>query len=72
MRIIILVLLILISGCANMSEREKQTAWIVGSIIVTGAIISKSQKNETIIEQKCYAIEPPGFIYQVLCSGGRP
>ncbi len=68
MKIIILVLLILISGCANMSEREKQTAWIIGSVIVASVIISKSQKNEIIIEQKCYAIEPPGFIYQTLCQ----
>ena len=39
----LILLAVLLSGCANMSEREKQTVWIVaGAIVVTAIATSNS------------------------------
>ena len=44
--IIWLAILLPMLGCANMSEREKQTAWIVGGVVVAAIIISSSSSED--------------------------
>lgn len=38
--LLIIFLVLMLTACANMTERERQTAWIVGGIVVVGAAIS--------------------------------
>lgn len=49
----------LLSGCStiqNWSEQEKQTAWIVVSVLATGAIVANSHDGDTvIINNNCHA-----------------
>ena len=40
-----ILLLPLTTGCANMSSSEKQTAYIVGGLVVVAVIISTSDDN---------------------------
>lgn len=62
MRIIIgLLMTFMLLGCEtmgnainNMSEREKQTAVIVGGLLITGAIIANQQDGDTFITNNCH------------------
>ncbi len=42
-----LAILLLASGCANMTPGERQTAYIVGGIVVAGVIISASNGSDS-------------------------
>ena len=50
----IFIALISLTGCANMTERERQTAWIVAGIVVGAVIISESD-GDTVINEGCRA-----------------
>lgn len=39
-----------LTACANMTEREKQTAWIVGGVVVVGVVIALSASDDVPIE----------------------
>lgn len=51
--ITLLVALALLTGCANMTPREKQTTAIVGAVIV-GAIIISANDGPTHIDNGCH------------------
>ena len=54
-----LAILLLTTGCANMTPQEKQTAYIVGGIIVAGIIIAASQDSgSSTVDQNCYFTGP--------------
>jgi len=50
----ILSCVMILAGCANMTERQKQTSWIVAGVIV-GAVIISSGNGDTIVHNdvKC-------------------
>lgn len=54
-------------GCANMTEREKQTAWIVGGVVVAAVIISSSKGSSTVINdcKHSIVIHPDGSSDQI-------
>lgn len=59
--ITVILLAIVMAGCANMSERERQTAWIVGGIVVGAAIISsQSDSNPPPACTKKIVVRPNG------------
>ncbi len=41
----LLLVMFLLSGCANMTPEGKRTAWIVTGIVVAGVIISSSNSG---------------------------
>lgn len=47
--ILLLITVLSLTACASMTPREKQTAWIVGAVVVSGILISK----DTVIH-KCH------------------
>lgn len=61
-----LAILLLISGCANMTPGEKQTAYIVGGIIVAGVIISASNDNDN--PPNCRLVPIPGGAHIEVCQ----
>ena len=50
---ILIFVLIGLSACANMTPREKQTAYIVGGILI-GAVIISSGDGDKIINKPCH------------------
>lgn len=51
----IILILIFLSGCANMTEREKTTALIVGGVVVGAIIISTADSGgNKVAEQNCF------------------
>ncbi len=46
----LILLCVLLSGCATMTPREKQTVWIVAGV-VAGAVIIASSSNNAAAEQ---------------------
>ena len=44
--IIILLCSLMLIGCANMTPAQKQTAWIVGGVVVGAIIISSDSSSE--------------------------
>lgn len=58
--VFIILLVLMLAACANMTEREKQTAWIVGSIVVAGVAISMANDGDsTTINCKTVIIVRP-------------
>lgn len=54
MRILtMLVTLIVFAGCANMTEKQKQTNWIVAGVLV-GAVIISSGNSDTIVHKNVH------------------
>ena len=54
----LLLVVLMLSGCANMTPAEKtQTALIIGGIIVVGAIAAGSGGSSS---QDCYWVVGPG------------
>ena len=49
----LMVTLMLLASCANMTPREKQTAAIVGAIVV-GAIIISANDGSTHVDNGCH------------------
>ena len=49
-----LAILLPLIGCANMSDKEKQTAWIVVGIGATAVIISSSGGHSSPQEENCF------------------
>lgn len=43
---------LILMGCASMTERQKQTAWIVGGVLV-GAVIISSGSDTTVNNVRC-------------------
>ncbi len=56
-----LAILLLTTGCANMTAREKQTAYIISAIIVTGAIVASQSKSDPV-KQNCFIPFPNGSL----------
>ena len=56
----IILVLILLSGCANMSPREKQTAWIVTGVVIGAVIISSGKDSAEDNCVKSIIIRPDG------------
>ena len=52
-----LAILLLTTGCANMTQRETQTAYIVGGIVVAAIIISASSSHGHE-EKNCFFTGP--------------
>jgi len=48
---IVLSILLGLSGCANMSEQERNTAMIIGGILIVGAIAA--QDSDSPPKQQC-------------------
>lgn len=46
---------LILVGCASMTERQKQTAWIVAGVVVAAVIISDDGDNVTVINEGCHA-----------------
>ena len=60
MKLLILLTVLVLSGCANMTPAEKQqTALIIGGIIVVGAIAANSGGSSSAA-QNCYWVVGPG------------
>ncbi|KKL54238.1 hypothetical protein LCGC14_2267400 [marine sediment metagenome] len=59
MKSLILVLVLIgLTACANMTTREKQTAVIVASVIIGAVIISANDGDSTVINNKpCHTHE---------------
>jgi len=49
-----LVILLPMLGCANMSEKEKTVAWVVGGIVITSIILSSSGDSNVPLEENCF------------------
>lgn len=49
-KLFLILMAFVLSACANMTEREKQTAWIVGGVVVVGAIIVLSASDNATVE----------------------
>ena len=64
--ILVIALALLICGCANMTPAEqKQTALIVGGLIIVGVIAAQSS-SDTPAKLNCFwAISPDGHSTQV-------
>jgi uncharacterized lipoprotein NlpE involved in copper resistance len=41
-KLLLILVTLSLAGCANMTERERQTVWIVGGVLVAGAAIAAS------------------------------
>ena len=55
-RFVLIVMCLVVSSCAAweaMSEQEKQTAMWVGGFVVTAAVISAADGNDTTIIREC-------------------
>ena len=57
--IFILLVILSLSACTamgeaieNMTEQEKQTAWIVGAVIISGVLISTD--NDATVIRECH------------------
>ena len=50
--ILLIVMLAGLAACANMTEREKQTTSIVTSILIGAVIISASDGDTTVINER--------------------
>lgn len=56
-----LAILLLMTGCANMTAREKQTAYIVGVIVIAAvAVSSNSGHKHEEAELNCFFVFPSG------------
>ena len=54
MRKLFPILFLLAAGCANMTEQQKQQAWItVGAAIVVGAIVAAQDDSQD--SQRCHS-----------------
>ena len=50
--LVLVLVLVGLTACANMTERQKQTATIVGAIVVGAVIISANDGDTTVINNK--------------------
>ncbi len=48
-----IICLCLMTSCANMSEKQKRTNWIVASVLV-GAVIISSGNGDTIVHKNVH------------------
>ncbi len=65
----LLLIVLLLSGCANMTPGQKKGAWIAAGIVVASIAIVESQRSHSpaSVAASCYDIRPPGIVFQVLC-----
>lgn len=65
-KVIWLAILLLITGCANMTPQERQVAYIIGGVIVVGVIISANDGHDS--STSCRLVPVPGGAHIQVCE----
>ncbi len=53
--LILIIALIFLFGCANMTTQERQTAYVVTGVVLGIVAISVADKNGTTVNDICHA-----------------
>ncbi len=70
-RLIAVLCALALAGCANMTPEQERTAWIVGGILVTGAIIASQADSGGTPAPECrthYIVGPNGSTPVTRCD----
>jgi len=65
---IVLLTIMLMAGCANMTyEQKRNTIIAVGVVVVAGAIVASQDDGSIAINRNCYVLVPPGTVERRAC-----